>query len=179
MPETDARTVLDWQYEPPYHIYNIDPSNREEVVRFLVDPANCYYAMADTNGMLVAFSCFGEDARVPGGDYTLDALDIGLGIRPDLTGRGLGQGFVEAVVDFARAQFGAQVLRVTIAAFNERAQRVWRQAGFEQEARFVRPADNRAFVVLVRAECARDSVQHRGGRLSGEDNMIPGGSRRR
>jgi RimJ/RimL family protein N-acetyltransferase len=152
MREKDARAVLDWQYEPPYHIYNIDPSGREEVARFLVDPANRYYAMADTDGMLVGFSCFGEDARVPGGDYTLDAVDIGLGVRPDLTGRGLGQGFVEAVIEFAHARFGARALRVTIAAFNERAQRVWRRAGFRWVARFVRPADGRAFVVLVRAD---------------------------
>jgi RimJ/RimL family protein N-acetyltransferase len=147
--EPDARAVLEWRYEPPYDLYNIDSPEPDEVVRFLADPTNRYYAITDVAGGLVGFCCFGEDARVPGGDYALDALDIGLGIRPDLTGRRLGRAFVEAVVDFARAQFGPQMLRVTIAAFNERARRVWGRAGFEQVGSFARPADGQVFVALV------------------------------
>ena len=97
-------------------------------------------------------SRFGADARVPGGDYSDAALDIGLGIKPELTGRGLGGAFVEAVVAFARATFELGPRRVTIAAGNARALRVWSGRGFNEIQRFTSPETvmgSDEFVVLV------------------------------
>jgi [ribosomal protein S18]-alanine N-acetyltransferase len=59
-----------------------------------------------------------------------DDVTIGLGLRPDLTGRGLGLPFVEAGMAFAREQFGPSRFRLSIATFNERAIRVYERAGF-------------------------------------------------
>jgi ribosomal-protein-alanine N-acetyltransferase len=86
---------------------------------------------------LIGFCTFGQDARVPGGDYAASALDIGLGVRPDLTGKGHGTEIVTAVVDFAMRTFEPQRLRVTIAEWNTRAQRVWERNGFVPQSRFV------------------------------------------
>lgn len=148
----DARAVIQWRYEPPYDIYNLVTTDCDAQVRFLADPRNHYYAMVySPDDDLVGFCCFGVEAQVPGGDYTEAALDIGLGVRPDRTGCGLGQAFVEAVIAFGRERFGAPVLRVTIAEFNARALRVWERAGFERVGRFTRAGDGRAFLVLMRA----------------------------
>jgi [ribosomal protein S18]-alanine N-acetyltransferase len=144
-----ARSVHGWRYEPPYHIYNLGAEELGELIAFLIDPANRYYRMDDEAGELVAFCCFGRDAQVPGGAYPDDALDIGMGVRPDLNGRGLGASFATAVIEFAERSFQPAALRVTVAAFNLRAQRVWMRHGFRAEQSFLSPA-GRAFVTFAR-----------------------------
>jgi ribosomal-protein-alanine N-acetyltransferase len=102
MDEASAREILTWRYEPPYDIYNADPDEAESFIQALLDPGNAYHTFTDEHGNLVGYCCFGADARVPGGDYGADALDIGLGMRPDLTDQGRGFAFFAAIVDFAR-----------------------------------------------------------------------------
>ena len=150
MDETSARTIQSWRYKPPYAIYNPGSDDVENDIQRFMDPGSPYYGMADEQGELVAYCCFGMEAQVPGGDYRSEALDIGLGVRPDLTGQGQGLAYVNGVLDFARATFAPCSYRVTIAEFNERARRVWEKAEFQFVARFQRERDGRSFVVLAR-----------------------------
>lgn len=150
--QVSARSALNWRYETPYDVYNSDPKDIEEGVEFILDPQNNYYSITDGDGDLIAFCCFGSDARVAGGDYRLNALDIGLGVRPDLTGKRNGSIYVNAVIDFARGKFSPDLFRVTIAQFNKRALRVWEKAHFRPVEVFQRNLDNMSFVVLVREE---------------------------
>ena len=147
--ETDARAFFSWRYEAPYDVYNLDPPD-EEVVRFFLDSKNAYYSIIDEHENLVGFCCFGSDAQVPGGDYSINALDIGIGIRPDLTGQGHGLTYVNTVLDFAGRTFKPTLLRVTVAEFNKRAVRVWEKAGFRPVQRFQESQDERDYVVLKR-----------------------------
>ncbi len=147
--EVRARELLRWRYEPPYELYNMEAESADEVVQFLLDPQNGYYSITDEHGDLVAFCCFGMDAQVPGGDYRAPAVDIGLGVRPDLTGQGQGATYVDTVIDFARRTFQPPALRVTIAQFNQRARRVWEKAGFRPVQTFDRMLDAMPFVILV------------------------------
>ena len=62
--------------------------------------------------------------------------EIGLGLRPDLTGRGLGECFVRACLRFASAALGAQSYTLAVAAFNRRAITVYERAGFQEAGRF-------------------------------------------
>lgn len=131
MDETAARQITTWQYKPPYDVYSIPADEAEATIRFFNDPANGYWKILNSEEELVGFSCFGADGRVPGGDYSLEALDIGMGVKPDLTGQGLGDLFTETVISFAIQTYQPDALRVTIATFNRRAQRVWEKAGFK------------------------------------------------
>ena len=149
MDEASARVVATWHYPPPYQVYNTPAEAVEETVQGLLDPQYAYHTLTDDRGELVAYCCFGLDARVPGGDYDADVLDVGMGVHPDLTGRGLGSGFVKAVLDFARDVYAPPAYRVTVAEFNERAQRVWSRAGFKPVQTFGRTRDGMPFVVLV------------------------------
>jgi ribosomal-protein-alanine N-acetyltransferase len=88
---------------------------------------------------------------VPGGDYDEEALDIGGGLRPDLTGQGLGPSFMEAALEFGRRQFGPVSFRATVAAFNRRAQRVCEKLGFRPVQTFERMHNGKRFTILVRA----------------------------
>ena len=90
-----------------------------------------------------------REGQVSGGHYSAEALDIGMGIRPDLIGQGRGKLYARAVARYGTNRYGANQLRVTIAAFNQRAQRVWRQLGFEQVEKFVKMVSGEEFVVMT------------------------------
>lgn len=80
--------------------------------------------MFDKNNDVVGFCNFGEDARVLGFDYDDAALDVGVEMRPDLTGHDKGVGFARAVLDLARRTYAPDAYRVTIATFNRRARQL-------------------------------------------------------
>jgi ribosomal-protein-alanine N-acetyltransferase len=148
--EGDIRVFSEWTYEAPYDVYNITESPDEAVEYFLGPEVRCH-VLVETTGQLVGFVTFGSDAHVPGGDYAREALDIGLGIDPELTGKGNGKRYIEAAVVFADATFGVQRMRVTIAANNVRAQRAWKSVGFVQTDDFLSPHSvmgTKKFVVL-------------------------------
>jgi ribosomal-protein-alanine N-acetyltransferase len=163
MDEAAARAIHSWRYEPPYDLYDLADEPLLGFLKAFLDPGNAYYAMFDEAEGLVAYCCFGPDAQVPGGDYGPPAIDVGLGLRPDLTGQGHGLNYAQAVLDFARrtpealAAAGAlpdgaadrRAFRVTVATFNHRAQRVWEKAGFQIVQRFDRAGDALSFVVMV------------------------------
>jgi ribosomal-protein-alanine N-acetyltransferase len=146
--EPAAREIVRWCYEPPYDVYNIEDT--ENSISYALDRQNNFYAIRDDRGELVGFCSFGKDGQVPGGDYVEPALDIGMGIRPDRTGQGRGGDFVAAVLDFAQGEFTPEKFRVTIAAFNQRAQRIWEKNGFHPTQRFVNINSNREFVVMIK-----------------------------
>lgn len=145
----DARAVLAWRYPPPYDVYNFDTATTDADLRYLVDPANQFHAILDEQDAVVGFCSFGADAQVPGGDYSEAALDIGMGIRPDLTGRGHGTTYACAVLRYAIERFNPQRVRVTIAAFNRRARRVWENLAFRKVSAFRNAKNGRAFVILA------------------------------
>ena len=145
-----ARLLLSWQYPEPYALYNLSSSDAAAAMQFFTDPSNAYYAVIDAQGELIAYRCFGADAQVVGGYYPEDALDTGGGMRPDLTGQGLGLPVLLAGLAFGRQMFGPPAFRVTVAAFNQRALKVVARAGFEPIQQFTRQADGIGFVVLRR-----------------------------
>jgi [ribosomal protein S18]-alanine N-acetyltransferase len=143
-----ARTIAAWRYEGVYSLYDGDPEGFETLLR----PEYRVHAASDEHGELVGFCSFGEDARVAGYDYADDALDVGLGMRPDLVGRGLGVAFTRAVLEFAAREHSPIVFRVTVAGFNRRAQRLCLALGFRETARFPQEHTGNEFVVLRRED---------------------------
>ena len=95
-------------------------------------------------GELVGFLAFNKVER---------GLDLGLGLRPDLTGRGLGLGFVNAGLEFAKSQFSPKVIQLRVAAFNERAIKVYKRVGFIEVERFLNRTNGGEFD-FIRMELA-------------------------
>ncbi|MGH3090546.1 MAG: GNAT family N-acetyltransferase [Rubrobacteraceae bacterium] len=136
MTEKEAHEVASWRYDPPYDFYDV--VNNPEDLDELLDPAKRKdYFSVISNGELIGYFCFGAEAQVPGGDHSGDAIDVGLGLRPDLTGKGLGLGFLEAGLAFARRRFSLASFRLSVAEFNERAIKVYERAGFAKAGRFI------------------------------------------
>jgi ribosomal-protein-alanine N-acetyltransferase len=148
MDEASARAILSWRYAQPYDIYNADSSRIADDLPVFLKLDNGYYSVWNS-GELVAYRCFGPEARVPGGAYVNDAVDTGGGMRPDLTGQGRGLGLLIAGLTHGGSLFGQVNFRVTCAEFNRRAQTVCERAGFRHVERFERPSDGMPFVVML------------------------------
>jgi [ribosomal protein S18]-alanine N-acetyltransferase len=123
MNDENAREIAAWCYDPPYDFYDAtsDPDDLAE----LLDPKRrregAYYAAFDERGALVGFFQFERKGQI---------IEVGLGLRPDLTGRKLGLGFMLAGLEFARRHFSPTGFRLSVATFNERAISVYERAGF-------------------------------------------------
>jgi ribosomal-protein-alanine N-acetyltransferase len=120
--QKDAEAIAKWQYEPPYDFYNADADQRD--LAELLDPAQRgerYFAAHDARGELVGY--FGLVCKD-------GVVGVGVGLRPDLTGRGLGQPFLEAGLAFASKRFRPRRFKLSVAEFNQRAITVYERAGF-------------------------------------------------
>ena len=115
----------------------------------LLAPESGFFALL-RNGELIGFRSFGSDGRVPGWNYDEAALDTGGGLRPDLTGRGLGKTAVATGLAFGRARFAPAAFRVTVASFNSRALRTVTALGFESVGSFNASTTMASYEVLVR-----------------------------
>lgn len=147
-----AEDIASWRYGAPYELYDMVGANPEE----LLDPEVGYHAVL-AGDRLVGFRSFGRDAQVPGWAYDDSALDTGGGLRPELTGRGLGPAVISAGLDFGRVHFSPVAFRVTVATFNARALHVVESLGFERMGSFRARRDGQEFAVLVRPEAGQHS----------------------
>jgi RimJ/RimL family protein N-acetyltransferase len=111
----------DWRYEPPYDFYDGDADP-------ILNPER-FYEARDEEGTLIGHYYF---------DLQGDTLEYGLGLSPELTGRGLGLEFFVAGLEFGRERFSPERVVLYVAAFNERARIVYERAGFRVVGRHVR-----------------------------------------
>ena len=142
-----AQQILTWAYDPPYDLYNLTSGD----LSGLLKPDYRYHVVLDEEGELVGYCCFGDDARVPGGDYDQGEpviLDLGVGLRPDLTGQSYGKGFVGAILEYGSRVYNPKVFRVTVAAFNQRSLRTFRTLGFNDKGLFTRTLVELEFIQL-------------------------------
>ena len=143
MNDEDAREISRWHYEPPYDFYDVtsDPDDLEE----LLDPArreNVYFSALGEDGSLVGFFQFENEGKT---------VDVGLGLRPDFTGRGLGVEYVLAGLEFARERFSPGRFTLSVTTFNERAIRVYERAGFRRGALYTHHTSGGEYLFLSMA----------------------------
>lgn len=122
----DAIAVARWRYPGEYAFY--DPGLMPLFIWLIERPIRfagtaIYYGVRDTRGDLAGIFSF-----VPQGS----SVEIGVALRPDLTGQrqGVGLAFVEAGLVFARERYAPKRFTLDVATFNHRAMRVYEQAGF-------------------------------------------------
>jgi [ribosomal protein S18]-alanine N-acetyltransferase len=136
--EEHATEISTWRYEFPYEWYDTAADPRR--IELFVNPARRegLRAVVDDDGELVGFFNFVREGN---------EVRIGLGMRPDLTGQGLAQPFIEAGLDYARTQWEPLRFRLWVARWNERALRAYRRAGFRE----VQSAEPSRFVEMERS----------------------------
>jgi [ribosomal protein S18]-alanine N-acetyltransferase len=123
MSQAAAEEIAAWRYPDEYSFYNwtSDPGDLAE----LLDPvarADQYFAVKTSDGNLLGFFQYKAAENRD--------LEIGLGLHPAWTGRGIGSRFLEAGLDFARRRFAPATFALSVASFNRRAITVYERAGF-------------------------------------------------
>ncbi|WP_410985240.1 GNAT family N-acetyltransferase [Bacillus cereus] len=134
----EAKEINTWQYEEPYSLYSF--SGSKEVVEELLD--GTYYGCCNEHRELIGYFCFGENAQVPGGRAAKlyvgeDTVDIGLGMKPGLTGKGMGKSFFQVGLQFALKEFQSKRIRLSVATFNKRAIALYENVGFRKNVSFM------------------------------------------
>lgn len=122
----DLPAIARWRYPDIYAFYDIGlgPLVANMLAQSLLrlTGAAVYFTVVDEQSIIVGIFSFTPVAP--------DAIEIGLGMRPDLTGRRLGVAFVEAGLDYGRREFHPKRFTLTVATFNDRARKVYERAGF-------------------------------------------------
>lgn len=124
--QENAETIAnDWHYPKPYDFY--DMINDEEDYQELITPEyrkeHYYQIVSDTN--LIAF--FGI---FPLSDIK---IELGLGLRPNLTGKGFGQVIFTVIEEFVSSHFNHyEEIILSVAEFNQRAIKLYSRLGYEK-----------------------------------------------
>ncbi|MBP3041537.1 GNAT family N-acetyltransferase [Bacillaceae bacterium Marseille-Q3522] len=138
---SNQRAISRWTYEEPYEFYNMDDS--VETITELLNGE--YFSVLDEKQKIIGFFCFGSSAQVPKDEYkySADYTDIGIGMKPDLCGIGLGASFFQTSLQYLKDHFGKKQFRLTVADFNKRAIRLYEKAGFVKQVSFIKHSDDR------------------------------------
>ena len=141
--DDDLADIAAWRYQGPWSAYDSDGR---------LDPDLGYWAVEGEDGRLAGFGCLGEDARVPGLADADGVVDVGVGMRPDLVGRGGGARFASAFLEFAAGRVTADRFRVVVKDWNARSLRLVQRLGFVPTGthRVRRDGATETYVVLER-----------------------------
>jgi ribosomal-protein-alanine N-acetyltransferase len=143
MSDGEAREISGWSYEHPYDFY--DATSDEDDLAELLDPErrkDAYFSAFDEEGALVGFFQFEAEGST---------VDVGLGLRPDLTGAGVGLDFLLAGLEFARKRFSPTRFTLAVTTFNERAILVYERAGFSRRNVYMHHTNGGEFRLLAMA----------------------------
>ena len=126
-----------WHYEGDYAFYNME-ADEDDLAEFLnVEKRGQSVFAITSDGELIGF--VGVERT------STEMVDIGLGMRPDLTGNGSGRAFVTWILDFIEAMYSPRRITLSVAAFNVRAIRVYETCGFQQVASFQQDTNGSTF----------------------------------
>lgn len=117
--------AYNWKYEEPYSFYNMT-EDEEDLLEFLNQESwkDSSYAVINEQKELVGFFQYNIDNS---------ELVIGLGLKPELTGTGLGEKFVKSGLTYGISKFKdkAKSIKLSVASSNARAIKIYQKLGFE------------------------------------------------
>ena len=145
--EEAENIASNWHYEGKYSFYDI-AADEEDLAEFLnpQERGDKYYIVKKGNEEIGFF--YFEDKN--------DSVDIGLGMKPELTGRGMGLDFFKAGLDYAISKYNPKEITLSVATFNERAVKVYKKAGFESVKTFMQDTNGSRFEFLkMKYECTK------------------------
>ncbi|TPG33577.1 hypothetical protein EAH80_14955 [Mycobacterium hodleri] len=124
MTPDDAVQISGWHYPGRWSVYDLhSPTD-------IVDELDLYRAVTDGDDNLIGFLCVDSAARVPGLNADPNILDVGVGMDSCLVGRGNGQAFGKAVLEYLNSRHPGRPLRAVIQSWNVRSRRFAATAGF-------------------------------------------------
>ena len=125
--EEMAKKVCNWSYDPPYDVYNwpnweVLQKEGEDIIKQDKREAE-FSALLNSSGEFFGFVQFDSMSG--------NKLRIKLGIKPQLTGKGIGKYFLRLVIAEARKRSPKGIIDLEVLTWNERAIKVYKKSSFE------------------------------------------------
>ncbi|QDP42147.1 GNAT family N-acetyltransferase [Radiobacillus deserti] len=145
--QKQAEDIANWHYDENYSFYDMeaDPEDLEE----FLDPlqrGESVFAVTIENELMgfLTIQQFTEK----------NIIDIGLGMRPDFTGKGMGKEFLKKCVEFILKNYGPERITLSVATFNQRAIKVYKRFGFRDQEIFIQHTNGGEYEFLrMEYEC--------------------------
>lgn len=125
MEEAHGEVICTWRYDSPYDIYSWLPWNQMKALDVeFGNPAiraEQYVSVLNEAGDLAGFAQY----------FPMEGVTrLGIGMKPDLCGQGLGKRFVSVIVEEARRRKPDNQIDLEVLTWNTRAIRAYQKAGF-------------------------------------------------
>jgi ribosomal-protein-alanine N-acetyltransferase len=117
-----AEEIADeWKYPDEYSFYDMtaDVEDYEEII----DPQkrkDSYFQIVE-DGQLIGFFALTQSCN---------SMELGLGMKPELCGRGMGMVFMRKIEDFIMQSYDVDMLTLSVAEFNKRAVSLYHDMGY-------------------------------------------------
>lgn len=111
-----------WHYEGIYSFYDMqaDPEDYEEILS--PEARGNHYYQILKNDELYGFFCLFPVGK--------DKQELGLGMKPEYCGKGQGEEFLQTILQFIEENISVKSLTLSVADFNQRAQKLYLHCGF-------------------------------------------------
>ena len=119
--EEEKRLISSWKYDGEYAIYNLPPYEEQlHKHRGFANPVNSFYSFVENETLVGYVNLIGEE----------NGVFFGIGVRPDLCGRGWGQRITRSAIALSHRLYPGKPLYLEVRTWNLRAVRCYEKAGF-------------------------------------------------
>lgn len=138
-----------WKYEAEYSFYDMtsDPEDYEEIMKPNLRGDN-YFQVVEQQS-LVGFFCLSP--------ITNQTVEVGLGLKPERTGKGLGRSFLKEIEAFLIKNYSYNEVQLSVASFNIRALTVYLKSGYKEIGRKMVDTNHSNYEFIVLKKCLPNS----------------------
>ena len=132
--------AFNWHYDGEYSFYDME-ADKEDLEEFLNRDTrgDSMYAVINDNELIGFLNINKVADRI---------IDIGLGMSPDLTGRGRGLDFLNAGLEFIQSEYEPGKITLSVANFNQRAIKVYQKIRFKNIDTYMQDTNGSTFEYL-------------------------------
>jgi [ribosomal protein S18]-alanine N-acetyltransferase len=137
-----CQDICTWTYEPPYDIYQWSSwaqmeEDKEEFGDQEIRETQYVSILEESSGLLVGYAQL----------FPLTGVTrLGLGMRPELCGHGIGSSFVRFIAEEARRRRPEDEIDLEVLSWNTRALKAYTRAGFTVTDEYERPTPKGSMV---------------------------------
>lgn len=132
--------AYNWHYPAEYSFYDMQ-ADKEDLEEFLNPNIRGESMFVVTKkDEIIGFYSFNKVDHL--------TIDIGLGMGPNRTGRGEGEQFVKAGLEFVKSKYTPDTITLSVATFNQRAIKLYRKIGFREVNTYMQNTNGSSFEFL-------------------------------
>ncbi|MTI71711.1 MAG: GNAT family N-acetyltransferase [Firmicutes bacterium] len=117
----DGIDISTWKYQGIYSFYNNDKTEAKNQWALNIDKEDNTFVIYNKENELIGNCSF---------EYDDNKYMLGVQMKPQMTGKGMGTEIVKSILDFGRQRYNFQSIELLVAKFNKRAIRIYKKLGF-------------------------------------------------